>query len=71
MRALGFAPAPFSRDSHALRRLLRSSMILAATLTGSSPCCRTLNPDEADFFYAPMYLACFTWPVLGWADGPW
>ncbi len=32
---------------------------------------RTLDPEEADFFYLPIYLTCFIWPVLGWADGPW
>ncbi len=33
--------------------------------------CRTLDPEEADFFYVPIYGACFVWPVLGYADGPW
>jgi hypothetical protein len=32
---------------------------------------RTLNPEEADFFYVPVYLACFMWPVYGAADAPW
>jgi hypothetical protein len=31
---------------------------------------RTLDPEEADFFYVPVYLACFTWPVYGAADAP-
>jgi hypothetical protein len=33
--------------------------------------CRTLDPEEADFFYLPMYISCYMWPVMGWADGPW
>ncbi|KXZ54698.1 hypothetical protein GPECTOR_4g766 [Gonium pectorale] len=32
---------------------------------------RTFDPEEADFFYVPMYLTCLMWPVLGWADHPW
>jgi hypothetical protein len=32
---------------------------------------RTLNPEEADFFYMPVYLSCFYWPVFGAADFPW
>lgn len=32
---------------------------------------RTLDPEEADFFYAPIYTACFAHPIHGWADFPW
>ncbi len=32
---------------------------------------RTLDPEEADFFYAPVYVNVYVWPVWGWADGPW
>eukprot|EP00775_Hariotina_reticulata_P004291 gene4291-4543_t len=32
---------------------------------------RTLDPEEADFFYVPAYTSCFMWPVHGWADYPW
>ncbi|GIL78717.1 hypothetical protein Vretimale_380 [Volvox reticuliferus] len=32
---------------------------------------RTYDPEEADFFYVPMYITCYMWPVLGWADFPW
>ncbi|KAK9858865.1 hypothetical protein WJX84_008379 [Apatococcus fuscideae] len=32
---------------------------------------RTLDPDEADFFYVPVYTSCFMWPIYGWADAPW
>jgi hypothetical protein len=32
---------------------------------------RTLDPEKADFFYMPVYLACFYWPVYGAADFPW
>ena len=32
---------------------------------------RTLNWEEADFFYMPMYVNLLVWPVFGWADGPW
>ncbi|KAG2497881.1 hypothetical protein HYH03_004147 [Edaphochlamys debaryana] len=32
---------------------------------------RTFDPEEADFFYVPIYFTCFMWPVLGWADHPW
>jgi hypothetical protein len=31
---------------------------------------RTLNPEEADFFYVPVYITCFMYPVMGWADFP-
>ena len=32
---------------------------------------RTLDPEEADFFYVPVYTSCFMHPVHGWADAPW
>ncbi|GLI69226.1 hypothetical protein VaNZ11_013715 [Volvox africanus] len=32
---------------------------------------RTFDPEEADFFFVPMQLTCYLWPVLGWADHPW
>lgn len=32
---------------------------------------RTLDPAEADFFYVPVYAACFMEAVAGWADTPW
>jgi hypothetical protein len=32
---------------------------------------RTLNPEEADFFYVPVYASCFMEAVAGWADAPW
>ena len=32
---------------------------------------RTLDPEEADFFYAPVYTACYAHPIYGWADYPW
>jgi hypothetical protein len=32
---------------------------------------RTLDPEEADFFYMPVYLSCFYFPVYGAADFPW
>ena len=31
---------------------------------------RTLDPEQADFFYVPVYTSCFFHPVLGWADFP-
>ena len=31
---------------------------------------RTLDPDQADFFYVPVYTSCFFHPVLAWADFP-
>ncbi|KXZ53464.1 hypothetical protein GPECTOR_7g914 [Gonium pectorale] len=31
---------------------------------------RTFDPEEADFFYVPVYMACLIWPVLNWADYP-
>ncbi|PNW76519.1 hypothetical protein CHLRE_11g467660v5 [Chlamydomonas reinhardtii] len=31
---------------------------------------RTFDPDEADFFYLPVYYTCWMWPVNGWADTP-
>ena len=32
---------------------------------------RTLDPDEADFFYVPHYASCFIQPVRKQADWPW
>lgn len=32
---------------------------------------RTLDPEEADFFYMPMYTACLQFPVSGFLDHPW
>lgn len=32
---------------------------------------RTLDPEQADFFYVPVYSSCYIWPVWGWADAPW
>ncbi len=32
---------------------------------------RTLDPDEADLFFVPVYAACLMEAVLGHADGPW
>lgn len=32
---------------------------------------RTYDPEEADFFYVPVYASAFAWPVFGWADFPW
>ena len=32
---------------------------------------RTLRPEEADFFYVPVYTSCYSWPIFGWADFPW
>ncbi|GFR42914.1 hypothetical protein Agub_g3913, partial [Astrephomene gubernaculifera] len=32
---------------------------------------RTFDPEEADFFFVPVQLTCYLWPVLGWADHPW
>ena len=31
---------------------------------------RTFDPEEADFFYVPVYVTCLMYPVLGWADFP-
>lgn len=32
---------------------------------------RTLDPEEADFFYVPWYTTCIAWPILGATDFPW
>ncbi|GFR49029.1 hypothetical protein Agub_g11051, partial [Astrephomene gubernaculifera] len=32
---------------------------------------RTFDPDQADFFYVPVYGSCFIYPVHCYADGPW
>lgn len=32
---------------------------------------RTFNPEEADFFYVPVYTSCYAHPIFGWADYPW
>jgi hypothetical protein len=32
---------------------------------------RTFDPDEADFFYVPVYASCYAHPIHGAADWPW
>ncbi|KAG2431439.1 hypothetical protein HXX76_009454 [Chlamydomonas incerta] len=32
---------------------------------------RTYDPEEADFFFVPLLVTCYFWPVLGWSDHPW
>ena len=32
---------------------------------------RTLDIEEADLLYVPVYVNMLVWPVYGWADGPW
>ncbi|GFH09433.1 EGF-like domain-containing protein, partial [Haematococcus lacustris] len=32
---------------------------------------RTFDPEEADYFYMPIYTSCFIYPIHCWADGPW
>ncbi len=32
---------------------------------------RTLDPEEADFFFMPVYTSCFLHPVWGYVDHPW
>lgn len=32
---------------------------------------RTFDMEEADYFYAPVYVNLYVRPVHGWADGPW
>jgi hypothetical protein len=31
---------------------------------------RTMDPEEADFFYVPAYVGCYAWPIHGYADFP-
>ncbi|KAK9805311.1 hypothetical protein WJX73_000673 [Symbiochloris irregularis] len=31
---------------------------------------RTLDPEQADFFYVPVYTSCFMHPIFMWADAP-
>lgn len=46
-----------------------AELLLHEMLLASSH--RTMDPEEADIFYVPAYVACYAWPVLGWADFPW
>ncbi|GBF90972.1 exostosin-like glycosyltransferase [Raphidocelis subcapitata] len=32
---------------------------------------RTLDPEEADFFFVPLLTTCWFHPIAGWADHPW
>ncbi len=32
---------------------------------------RTFDPEEADFFYVPIYTSCYSHPIHGYLDGPW
>jgi hypothetical protein len=40
--------------------------VLCISCLVTCPCAQ-----EADFFYVPVYAACFTEAVAGWADAPW
>ena len=31
----------------------------------------TLDPEQADYFYVPVYTSCFIHPVWGFLDHPW
>ena len=31
----------------------------------------TLDPEQADYFYVPVYTSCFIHPVWGFVDHPW
>ena len=32
---------------------------------------RTFDPDEADYFYVPVYYTCLMYPIYSTADHPW
>ncbi len=34
-------------------------------------CHRTFDPEEADFFYVPVYTSCYIYPVYAYNDFPW
>ena len=53
----------FTSDTYSIEYLLHEWLL-------QSPH-RVLDPDQADFFYVPVYTSCFMHPVLGWADFPW
>jgi hypothetical protein len=46
--------------------LTRPRCCLPACLTG-----RTFDPEEADFFYVPVYSSCFIFPIFAYNDWPW
>ncbi|KAJ9511447.1 hypothetical protein QJQ45_029894, partial [Haematococcus lacustris] len=57
-----------------------NTTLLANTLYGLEPLLhelmlqsehRTFDPEEADYFYMPIYSSCFIYPIHCWADGPW
>ena len=31
---------------------------------------RTFDPEEADYFYVPIYTSCLMWPIYGWGGPP-
>ena len=35
-----------------------------------NPPSRTFDPEEADFFYVPVYSSCYAWPIFAYADMP-
>jgi hypothetical protein len=57
------------RSAPAGARLLLSWSIYVCSCQQSEH--RTLDPEEADFFYVPVYTSCWMHPVYGWADHPW
>ena len=45
---------------------------LAAPIhTTCPPSLRTFDPEEADFFYVPIYSSCFAHPIYGFHEAPW
>ena len=62
-RKFGPSGAPvFTSDTYQVESMLHEALLQSRH--------RTYDPEEADLFYVPAYLACYIYPVYGAADWP-
>lgn len=54
--------AELTRDTYSIETFLHEAMLQSRH--------RTYDPEEADLFYVPGYIACYIYPVFGAADWP-
>eukprot|EP00884_Botryococcus_braunii_P019031 jgi/Botrbrau1/5811/Bobra.0155s0033.1 len=52
----------WTRNTYCVETLLHEMLLQSAH--------RTLDPEEADFFYVPLYTSCYAHPVHGWGTIP-
>ena len=62
-RTFGWSGAPeFTSDTYQVESMLHEALLQSRH--------RTYDPEEADLFYVPAYLACYIYPLYGAADWP-